>query len=219
MAGRRPQKTAEKERGKGLGGTCGSAQGETFGCPGPEYYRVWTVPNMLTIARIFLTPVFLLLFLQTRYWSALFVYILAAVTDGVDGFIAKRYGMASRLGAVLDPLADKALLVTSFLCLAARGYVPLWLAVLVVTRDLIIVGGLFLVHFAGVDLSDRIHPTWTSKCNTVAQFCLVVLVLAQGASRTAPGWWQAALVGLVAVLTFVSCIQYVRIGLRLMPGR
>lgn len=179
--------------------------------------EVWTLPNILTIIRILLTPVFIYLFLQSRYWSALSVYTLAAVTDGLDGFIAKRFGMASRLGAVLDPLADKALLVTSFLCIAARGYIPLWLAVLVVTRDLIIVGGLFFVHFAGVDLSNRIRPTWTSKCNTLAQFSLVVLVLALAATRSPGGWLLTFLVGAVAVLTSASCVQYVRIGLRLMP--
>ncbi|MFW5487053.1 MAG: CDP-diacylglycerol--glycerol-3-phosphate 3-phosphatidyltransferase [Desulfovibrio sp.] len=182
---------------------------------GTAYGRVWTLPNVLTIFRILLTPVFILLFLQGGYWWALSIFTVAALTDGLDGFIAKRYAQISRLGEVLDPLADKALVVTSFLCLAARGFIPLWLAVMVITRDLIIVGGLFLVHFAGVDLSNRIHPTWISKCNTAAQLTLVVLVLVRVAGRTTFGW-EGALEILVAVLTCLSCFQYVLKGVCLL---
>ncbi len=98
-----------------------------------------TIPNFLTILRVLLTPVLVILLLEERLSEALFVFIIAGVTDGLDGLIARLYKQKSRLGAFLDPLADKILLVTTYVILAVQGLVPSWLTVIVLSRDVLIV--------------------------------------------------------------------------------
>ncbi len=139
--------------------------------------RNWTIPNLLTILRVLLTPVFVVFFMQERLWSALVTFGAAGLTDALDGIIARILHQRSRLGAMLDPLADKTLLVTSFVCLAIKGWIPGWLAVVVVSRDVIIVGGLAVLSFSGVDIRERIRPILISKINTMAQMLLIMAVL------------------------------------------
>ncbi|RLA89883.1 MAG: CDP-diacylglycerol--glycerol-3-phosphate 3-phosphatidyltransferase, partial [Deltaproteobacteria bacterium] len=98
-----------------------------------------TIPNFLTILRILLTPVLVILLLEGRLSEALFVFIIAGVTDALDGLIARLYKQKTRLGAFLDPLADKLLLVTTYVILAVQGLVPSWLTVIVLSRDVLIV--------------------------------------------------------------------------------
>jgi cardiolipin synthase len=176
----------------------------------------WTIPNILTIARISITPGFLIAFLNDAMGLAWFFFVLAGLTDALDGFLARALNQRSELGAMLDPLADKVLLVTSFLCLGAKGLVPNWLVVVVVTRDLVIVGGLFLLQFWGVDVRTRIAPTMISKLNTLVQILFVFVVLLH---LTFPTWsmggLRVLLEWIVVVCTTVSGVHYVVRGLKI----
>lgn len=174
----------------------------------------WTIPNLLTIFRVLLTPVFVVLFMQERLYSALLTFGLAGLTDALDGTIARVLHQRSRLGAMLDPLADKILLVTSFVCLAIKGWIPGWLAVVVVSRDVIIVGGLAVLSFSGVDLKERIKPLMISKINTTAQMLLILAVLGGRAffgngDEAALILAQGILVATVAVLSVLSGALYI----------
>jgi len=176
--------------------------------------RNWTIPNLLTIFRVLLTPVFVVLFMQERLYSALLTFGLAGLTDALDGTIARVLHQRSRLGAMLDPLADKILLVTSFVCLAIKGWIPGWLAVVVVSRDVIIVGGLAVLSFSGVDLKERIKPLMISKINTTAQMLLILAVLGGRAffgngDEAALILAQGVLVTTVAVLSVLSGALYI----------
>ncbi|NDY55903.1 CDP-diacylglycerol--glycerol-3-phosphate 3-phosphatidyltransferase [Desulfovibrio sulfodismutans] len=176
--------------------------------------RNWTIPNLLTIFRVLLTPVFVVLFMQERLYSALLTFGVAGLTDALDGAIARVLHQRSRLGAMLDPLADKILLVTSFVCLAIKGWIPDWLAVVVVSRDVIIVGGLAVLSFSGVDVKERIKPLMVSKVNTTAQMLLILAVLGGRAffgngDDAALILAQHVLVAIVAVLCVVSGAIYI----------
>jgi len=105
------------------------------------------------------------------------LFAIAGLTDALDGFLARIWNQRTQLGAMLDPLADKALLVTSFVCLALKLWLPTWLAVLVVSRDVIIIGGLFALNLWGVDVKNRIQPIWVSKLTTVVQIFLIIYVM------------------------------------------
>lgn len=176
----------------------------------------WTLPNAITIARIIMVPAFVVAFINSRLDVALFIFILAGMSDAMDGFLARVLKQRSKLGAMLDPVADKLLLVTAYMCLGLGGLVSSWLAVLVISRDVMLIGGMALLHFWGVNIRDKIRPTYLSKFNTTAQIVLVVAALA------APlGWtWQGLLPFLVAVVaasTALSGAHYIFIGLGLFP--
>ncbi len=175
----------------------------------------WTIPNALTVARILFTPLFVVFFLDGRHVAALSMFFLAGVTDALDGFLARVLDQRSPLGAVLDPLADKVLLDTSYVCLAQAGWIPAWLAVTVVSRDVLILGGVALLTFWGQDMRSRIKPSPASKATTAAQMALVLAAFLHGA-----GWWMAGADGIVgglswltAALTVVSGGHYVLKGL------
>lgn len=176
---------------------------------------IWTIPNILTIIRILLTPVFVMAYTSENFNLAWILFAIAGLTDGLDGFLARIWNQRTDLGAMLDPLADKALLVTSFLCLAAKGWIPVWLTVLVVSRDAIIVGGLALLNFWGIDVKKRIQPIFISKFTTVAQIFLVMFVMV---SRSFDFHYPIALSSIVwitAVATLLSGVAYLRRGFEL----
>ena len=135
------------------------------------------------------------------------MFLAAGVSDAVDGYLAKRFGMATELGAYLDPLADKAMLVSIYVALASIGAIPLWLVILVVSRDIMIVSAVILSWLVDKPMKLKPHPV--SKLNTVAQ---IVLALpgagARSASTSAPMSAIAALMALVAVLTLLSVAFY-----------
>lgn len=181
-------------------------------------YDNWTIPNLITVARIILVPVFIMLFLDQRFALALLVFLVAGLSDGLDGFLARVLHQRTQLGAMLDPLADKLLVATAYVCLGMGALIPSWLAVLVVSRDMLIVGGLALLHFWGVSVRDRIAPTVLSKINTCGQIALIVAVLAQY-SFALP--WQAlihVLIVTATVTTTLSGAHYIFTGLGLFPG-
>jgi cardiolipin synthase len=133
------------------------------------------IPNLLTFARIGLVPLLLVLLQEQKFSLSLAVFIVAGLTDALDGFIAKRFNAQTRLGAILDPLADKALLVSSYVMLSIMGIIPFWLMVVVVFRDIVIViGYLIMVLFFG---KVEMQPLRISKINTVLQIGFIIVVL------------------------------------------
>jgi len=166
-----------------------------------------SIPNLITLGRILLVPVLVWAIASGEMRIAFVLFLAAGVSDAVDGFLAKRFGMATALGAYLDPLADKAMLVSIYVALAVIGAIPLWLVILVVSRDIMIVSAVILSWL--VDRPVPLKPLRVSKLNTVAQIVLALLVIAAlGFDFDA----QLAIVGLmalVAVLTLLSVAFYV----------
>jgi cardiolipin synthase (CMP-forming) len=174
---------------------------------GAEPGRKLSIPNLITLGRILLVPVLVWAIASGEMRIAFVLFLAAGVSDAVDGFLAKRFGMATALGAYLDPLADKAMLVSIYVALAVIGAIPLWLVILVVSRDIMIVSAVILSWL--VDRPVPLKPLLVSKLNTVAQIVLALLVIAAlGFDFDA----QLAIVGLmalVAVLTLLSVAFYV----------
>jgi len=165
------------------------------------------IPNLITVGRIMLVAPTTWALLQQNYRLALVLFLVAGVSDGVDGFLAKHYDWTSRLGALLDPLADKALLVCSYAALTWTGLLPLWLFALVILRDIVIVGGALVYHFRIARL--EASPTLISKLNTVTQITLVLVVILETASLWVQPGWSGPLVYAVAVTTLWSGVDYV----------
>jgi len=165
------------------------------------------IPNLLTVLRIAATPVLIMLLKYEMFPAALLVFALAGVSDGLDGYIAKRFAYQTRLGAILDPVADKVLLVSCFIVLTVMGYLPFWLLVVVVFRDLVIVGGYLLL--VTVEGRVKMSPSLISKLNTVFQICLVAAVLVSLAAGMALTYVINALIIIVTVTSVVSGVHYV----------
>ena len=165
------------------------------------------IPNLITAARILLVfPIVSLLLVGRLDW-ALALFIVAGVSDAVDGFLAKYFGWQSRLGSYLDPLADKLLLISSYVVLGWLGLLPLWLAVLVVLRDLVIFTGAVAYYFLLRPFEGQ--PILISKLNTLLQLLLVFVVLLSHGLTPIPDAVIAALIGLVGLTTLASGAQYV----------
>ncbi|WP_282571768.1 CDP-alcohol phosphatidyltransferase family protein [Roseomonas acroporae] len=197
-------------------GAAGTSRPPAPDAPPPAV--VLTLPNVITLMRLCAVPATIWLILQGRLDAAFWLFVAAGVSDGLDGWLARVRNARSALGALLDPVADKALLVSVYVTLAAIGVLPDWLAILVVFRDLVIVGGVALLALLGP--RPPIRPLPISKLNTLLQIALagVALLLAgPGRALGGPlGWLQPALVWLVAASTLASGAAYVRAALR--PG-
>jgi cardiolipin synthase len=167
------------------------------------------IPNIITAFRFLLVPPVVILLLQDRFAAALVVFGVAGFSDGLDGFLARRYGWRSRLGGLLDPLADKLLMVSSFLTLGWLGWIPLWLVALVILRDLVIVAGATFYNMRIEKL--EAEPTILSKLNTVAQILLVLAVMFSLGVQTLPAHWIDMLIYSVVATTLLSGLDYVRI--------
>ncbi len=164
------------------------------------------LPNIITLFRIAMAPALVLLLNEQHYIGAFLVFIIAGISDGLDGFIAKRFGYVSQVGAVLDPLADKLLLISAYVMLTVLGHIPLWLMVTVAFRDLLIIGGyLMYVSMYG---PVQMRPSYLSKFNTFAQISLIVLILAVQAFGLALDGLIAALIIVVMVSTIASGSHY-----------
>jgi cardiolipin synthase len=176
------------------------------------------LPNALTVIRILLVPLFLYEVINGKFLFAAAIYLIAAVTDGLDGFIARFWNMQTRLGTFLDPTADKLLIATSFISLAMLGVVPLWLALAVITRDVIIVTGSLVVYLIKNSLTIKPHPI--SKVTTFFQFLYILMALLLSAGPAAGGIAGKLTVlfrptGLVTgVLTVISGAIYILSGFR-----
>jgi len=176
-----------------------------------------TIPNIITIARLILVPVILLMILQERWEAAFGLFVVAGVSDAVDGVIARRFDMSSRFGAALDPVADKLLLVTIYVALTIAGVIPAWLTGLVVARDVLIVAAVVASWAKGRPL--EIRPLLVSKLNTLAQIALAAAALAINAFRIEPGPFEPLALGIVAALTVASAGAYLVLWLRHRTGR
>jgi cardiolipin synthase (CMP-forming) len=167
------------------------------------------IPNALCFLRMLLVLPVAWLLVTDNYRLTLAMFAFAAATDGLDGFLAKRFGWTSELGKIIDPLADKILLVGVFITLAALGVVPLWLAVTAVARDVTItVGALTYKWLYGYDAL-RGRPTPISKLNTLCQILYLLLVVASRAYDFTPQIAITLLGALVFVTTVVSGLDYV----------
>lgn len=164
------------------------------------------LPNIITLFRIGMAPLLLLLLKDHQYVLAFYVFIVAGVSDGLDGFIAKRFGYVSQLGAILDPLADKLLVVTCYVMLSLDGHIPFWLLLTVVFRDLLIVAG-YLIHVS-MSGAMQMRPSYASKINTFMQIFLVVAILGNQAFDLSLGLWVQALIFVVFLTTVVSGLHY-----------
>lgn len=174
------------------------------------------LPNIITIVRIFLVPVVVWAIIAGRPDVAFWLFLAAGVSDAVDGFIAKRFGMQSELGAYLDPLADKALLVSIYVTLAIAGYMPAWVAIAVVSRDIMIVSAVILSWV--LDKPVTIRPLIVSKLNTAAQIAFAAFVLAAAGFGFATGPAFAVGMVLVGALTALSAAAYLGEWARHMAG-
>src|SRR3954451_16321033 len=167
-----------------------------------------SIPNLITLARILPVPVVVWAIASNQMLFAFMLFAAAGVSDAVDGFLAKRFGMASELGAYLDPLADKVLIVSIYISLGIVDGLPRWLVILVVSRDLLIVGGVLFSWLLGKPVSVKPHPV--SKVNTAAQLLLVGLVLASLGFRFDAGWALTLITVAVTVTTLLSVAVYLR---------
>lgn len=174
-----------------------------------------TVPNLLTFIRIFLTPYLVWLLLNNRIDHALVVFFVAGITDGLDGFIARMFQQKSKLGAYLDPLADKLLLVSCFVLLGHLGLIPSWLVIIAVSRDAVILLGLMTLCFFQIHVD--IRPTAVSKVTTLFQLFTILLVLATSIVSL-PAWGLSIVFLVTAALSVVSGIHYIAVGVRLLEA-
>lgn len=165
------------------------------------------IPNLITIARILLVAPVVWSLLDGRFELALLLFLVAGISDGVDGYLAKHYGWQSKLGGLLDPLADKLLLVSTYLCLGWLGALPLWLVGLVLLRDLVIMGGA-LVYRLRVAAFEA-DPAMISKLNTLLQIVLGLFVVVDLAGLDLPPHWLDILIAAVTLSTLASGIYYV----------
>ncbi len=166
------------------------------------------IPNIITVLRFLMVPPTLLLLLEERYTLALLIFAIAGLSDGIDGYLAKRYHWTSRIGAIMDPLADKLLLDSTFLMLAWLGDLPLWLVIAILFRDGVIVAGGVAYHF----LIGRYEmaPSRISKFTTFSQIMLVILVLAvHGGMFFLPEWVLESTEVAVLLLTLASGLDYI----------
>ena len=166
-----------------------------------------SIPNLITLARILLVPVLIWAITSGETRIAFLLFLAAGVSDAIDGFLAKRFGMATELGAYLDPLADKAMIVSIYVALGVAEAIPRWLVILVVSRDVMIVGAVILSWL--VDRPVKLKPLMVSKANTVAQIALALVVLAALGFDFDASLATVLLTALVAALTLLSIAFYV----------
>ncbi len=185
------------------------AGGEGGGAPRPPDAGPFTLANALTLLRLLLAPLVMLLYVQGDLPGALTVYAVAALTDVLDGLAARLLGQHSRFGEVLDPIADKLLAFCILVALVTAGRLPAWLAVLIIGRDLALVGAATALQWSGRPVP--IEPTRAGKYATATLVALVLLVLAGdvgAAPRPSLAPWVAATGLLVAACMMVSWAQY-----------
>jgi CDP-diacylglycerol--glycerol-3-phosphate 3-phosphatidyltransferase len=195
-----------------------------------------TTPNKITITRIFMIPFFVIMALyygrsvargEPQEWqrfTAMMIFFLAAASDGLDGYIARRYNQRSRLGVILDPIADKGLLLAGIITLSVSNWqyeMPAWFPVIVIARDIMVISGVVVVHlFTG---SVKVRPIWTGKVATALQMIALSLVMLQWnptIGRFRIGSWQSPVefldipVYLAGLFTAVSGVGYIVEGIR-----
>jgi cardiolipin synthase len=182
------------------------------GDPGAPEAGALTLANLITLARLCAVPGIVWLIIHDRLDWAFVLFAAAGISDGVDGWLARRSRTRSRLGALLDPVADKALMVSTYVTLAVIGVLPDWLAILVVFRDVLIVGGVLALALLGTP--PQIRPLRLSKLNTVAQIAFAGLSLLVAGFGPGPGPAMEMLAWGVAAITAASGLAYLREAMR-----
>jgi cardiolipin synthase (CMP-forming) len=170
------------------------------------------LPNLLSLGRILTIPVFIILLLNQLQGWALITFIVAAISDAADGLLARLLKQRTELGAYLDPAADKLLNASSYITLAIMNLLPSWLAVIVVSRDVIICLGLIILFWTSHPVA--IRPSWVSKLTTAFQLCTIIATLIWGALTPAP-FILIFLIWATALGTIISGIQYIARGIRI----
>ena len=169
--------------------------------------RVFNLPNVITLLRLAAVPVVAWLILQQRWEVACWLFLAAAVSDGIDGLLARWLNQMTQLGAALDSVADKALGVVTLVMLTQAGAIPVWVTLAILLRDSIIVLG--ALSYRGLAGHLEIHPTWLGKTHMFAEFALLTLVLAGLGKLLAVDDWLTFLFASVFAIAVVSGVQYV----------
>ncbi|PYS24352.1 MAG: CDP-diacylglycerol--glycerol-3-phosphate 3-phosphatidyltransferase [Acidobacteria bacterium] len=179
--------------------------------------RIITLPNVLTVFRMALIPVFVSLLFYQQFLLALAVFVVAGITDGLDGLLARRFHQQSPLGRILDPIADKMMLVTSFVVLSMRGVypvpmpkhlpIPFWVTITVISRDVFILVGAAAINM--VTGFRAFQPSLPGKISTVVQIASVAVVMLAAQTRVGTGYYLPSVYAAVFALTLVSGIHYI----------
>src|SRR5258705_8942509 len=179
--------------------------------------RLVTLPNLLTIVRMALIPVFVSLLFYQKFLVALGVFVFAGVTDGLDGLLARRFHQQSPLGRILDPIADKMMLVTSFVVLSMHGVyptplpkhlpIPFWVTITVISRDVFILVGAAAINMVSGFRAFR--PSFLGKLSTVVQIVAIAVVILAAQTRVGTGYYLPTVYATVFALTLLSGIHYV----------
>jgi cardiolipin synthase len=172
------------------------------------------LPNLITLFRLFMVPVLVWMIVTGELYLAFFTFLVVGISDALDGWLARRFGWQTELGAYLDPIADKALLMSIYGALGALEYLPVWLVILVISRDLLIVGAFMLSWLLGREVG--VHPLLIGKINTAMQIILVVVVLAEHGLQL--GWMLLVkiLIWMTGATTALSAAIYLVEWLRRM---
>src|SRR5258705_6936355 len=178
--------------------------------------RIVTVPNLLTVFRMVLIPVFVSLLFYQRFVLALAVFVLAGVTDGLDGLLARRFDQKSQLGSILDPIADKLLLVTAFIVLSMRSVfpqpltshlpVPFWVTVAVISRDVFIIVGAAAINIMTGFRGFR--PSWLGKLNTTVQIGGIAAIMFAASAPYYTGYYLPTVYAAVFAMAVLSGLNY-----------
>ncbi len=186
--------------------------------------RILTVPNMLTIFRMVLIPVFVTLLFYQRFLWALAVFIVAGFTDGLDGLLARRFSQQSQLGTILDPIADKLMMVTAFIVLSMRSVfpqplpghlpVPFWVTVAVISRDVFIVVGAAAINIMTGFRGFR--PSWLGKLNTTVQIAGIAIIMFAASVPYYTGYYLPTVYAIVFAFAILSGLHYVFFASKLM---
>jgi cardiolipin synthase len=175
-----------------------------------------TIPNLITIGRLIIVPLVVVMIMQGRWGTAFALFVVAGISDAVDGFIARRFDMRSEFGAYIDPLADKALLVSIYVTLALAGVLPGWLAIVVVSRDIMILMAIMVSWL--MERPVEIRPLAISKLNTASQIGFAALVLGTKAFGVGVEAFEDYAIFAVAALTMASAAAYLAGWLRHMTS-
>ena len=179
--------------------------------------RIITLPNVLTVFRMALIPVFVSLLFYQKFLFALAIFIIAGITDGLDGLLARKFHQQSPLGRILDPIADKMMLVTSFIVLSMRGVyptpipkhlpIPFWVTITVLSRDVFILVGAAAINM--VTGFRAFRPSWPGKLSTVVQIVALATVMLAAQIRVGSGYYLPSVYASVFALTFFSGVHYI----------
>ncbi len=181
-----------------------------------NFYKYGSLPNLISLGRLMLVPAIISLIVAGRWKEACVVFVIAGVSDALDGWIAKTFNLRTELGAYLDPLADKALIVSIYVTLAIVGAIPATIAIIVVSRDLMIVAAFMVSWLLATPL--EVKPLLISKLNTLVQILFAALALSVEAFGVHKGAWFGILLYVVAGLALASLGAYLAQWIRHMSA-